>query len=171
MKFHTLGTYDDWLIKDIPGLLREARFIPETRGINLLFRNMQAEKLQMVIVVDEYGQTAGLVAMEDILEEIVGNIQDEYDKDVQLIRKDANGCYMMDGMAPLEEVAELLEITLTDEDYDTLNGLLISKLDRIPDDGEQAEITAYGYLFQILKVENKIIRLVKITKSKEEEKE
>ena len=132
---------------------------------------MQAEKLQMVIVVDEYGQTAGLVAMEDILEEIVGNIQDEYDKDVQLIRKDANGCYMMDGMAPLEEVAELLEITLTDEDYDTLNGLLISKLDRIPDDGEQAEITAYGYLFQILKVENKIIRLVKITKSKEEEKE
>lgn len=171
MKFHTMERYDDWLIKDIPGLLRSIRFIPETRGINLLFRNMQAMKQQMVIVVDEYGQTAGLVAMEDILEEIVGNIQDEYDKDEQLIHQGANGTYLMDGMAPLSEVADTLEIEFEDEEYDTLNGLLISKLDRIPTDGEQAEISEYGYLFQILKVENKMIRLVKITKYNEEEKE
>ena len=171
MKFHTMEKYDSWLIKDIPGLLRTARFIPETRGINLLFRSMQAEHLQMVIVVDEYGETAGLVAMEDILEEIVGNIQDEYDKDVQLIRGDADNGYLMDGMAPLSEVKDTLEITLEDEEYDTLNGLLISRLDRIPADGERFEIMAYGYLFQILKVENKMIRLVRITKSKEEEKE
>lgn len=72
MKFHTAGSYDDWLIKDIPQLLRPVRFIPETRGISRLFRTMQAEKLQMVLVADEYGQTSGLVAMEDILEEIVG---------------------------------------------------------------------------------------------------
>lgn len=169
MKFHNMGNYDDWLIKDIPELLREARYIPETRGINVLFRNMQAEKLQMVIVMDEYGQTAGLVTMEDILEEIVGNIQDEYDNDVQLIRQEAGGSYLMDGMAPLEDVTETLEITLEDEEYDTLNGLLISKLDRIPADGEQAEVDAYGCLFQILKVENKMIRLVRITKNKKEE--
>ena len=147
------------------------RFIPETRGIHVLFRNMQAEKVQMVIVVDEYGQTAGLVTMEDILEEIVGSIQDEYDKDVQMIRREPNGSYLMDGMAPLEEAVEALGIGLDGEDYDTLNGLLISKLDRIPADGEQAEVTAYGYLFQVLKVENKMIRLVRITKIKEEEKE
>ena len=171
MKYHTMGQYEDWLIKDIPGLLRAARFIPETRGISLLFRSMQAEHLQMVIVVDEYGETAGLVAMEDILEEIVGNIQDEYDKDIPLIRGDESSGYLMDGMAPLDEVQETLGITPEDEDYETLNGLLISKLDRILTDGEQAEVTAYGYLFQILKVENKMIRLVKITKSKEEEKE
>ena len=171
MKFHTMEKYDSWLIKDIPGLLRTARFIPETRGINLLFRSMQAEHLQMVIVVDEYGETAGLVAMEDILEEIVGNIQDEYDRDIQLIRGDADSGYLMDGMAPLDEVKDTLEITLEDEEYDTLNGMLISRLDRIPADGERFEITAYGYLFQILKVENKMIRLVRITKSKEEEKE
>ena len=67
MKFHTMGKYDNWLIKDIPELIREAKFIPETRGINLLFRGMQSEKIQMVIVADEYGQTAGLVTMEDIL--------------------------------------------------------------------------------------------------------
>lgn len=171
MKFHTKESYSEWLIKDIPGLLREVRYIPETRGINVLFRNMQKEKLQMVIVVDEYGQTAGLVTMEDILEEIVGNIQDEYDNETPLIRRGEGNSYLMDGMAPLEEVTETLGITLENETYDTLNGLLISKLDRIPADGEQAEVITYGYLFQILKVENKMIRLVKITKYKEEEKE
>lgn len=171
MKFHTKEEYDDWLIRDIPGLLREVRYIPETRGINVLFRNMQLEKIQMVIVVDEYGQTAGLVTMEDILEEIVGNIQDEYDNEVPLIRHGPGNVYLMDGMAPLEDVARVLGITLEDESYDTLNGLLISRLDRIPADGEQAEVVTYGYLFQIQRVENKTIRLVKITKFEEEEKE
>lgn len=171
MKFHTMGSYDDWLIKDIPELLRSVRFIPETRGINDLFRTMQAEKLQMVMVVDEYGQTAGLVAMEDILEEIVGNIQDEYDNEVPLIREEPDGAYLMDGMAPLTEVSDVLDISLEEEEYDTLNGLLISRLDRIPSDGEKAQVKEWGYLFQILEVEDKMIRLVKITKSNEEEKE
>ena len=171
MKFHTIGNYDDLPIKDIPKLLREIRFIPETRGIDNLFRTMQAEKLQMVIVVDEYGQTAGLVTMEDILEEIVGNIQDEYDNEAPLIRQESDGVYLMDGMAPLMEAADTLDISLAEEEYDTLNGWLISRLGRIPADGEQAEVLEAGYLFQILKVEDKMIRLVKITKSKEEEKE
>jgi putative hemolysin len=171
MRFHTMGTYDDWLIRDIPELLREVRYIPETRGINVLFRNMQREKLQMVIVVDEYGQTAGLVTMEDILEEIVGSIQDEYDNEVPLIRRGEEGCYLMDGMAPLDEVTQALGITLEDEEYDTLNGLLIARLNRILADGEQDEVAAYGHLFQIQKVEDKMIRLVKITKINEEEKE
>ena len=83
MRWHTRDqhAYDDWQIKDVPNLLRKAVFIPETRNISQLFKNMQMRKLQMVIVADEYGQTAGLVAMEDILEEIVGNILDEYDVD------------------------------------------------------------------------------------------
>lgn len=169
MKFHTMNSYDDWLIKDIPGLLRPAKFIPETRGIDLLLRSMQSAKLQMVLVSDEYGQTAGLVTLEDILEEIVGNIQDEYDKDVQLIRKDESGAYLMDGMAPLSEVERTLDISFEGEDYDTLNGMLISRLDRIPADGEQPRIREKGWLFQISEVENKIIRLVKITKIEEKE--
>ena len=170
MKFHTMGKYDNWLIKDIPELIREAKFIPETRGINLLFRGMQSEKIQMVIVADEYGQTAGLVTMEDILEEIVGNIQDEYDKDVEFIHRDGNGDLLMDGMTPLADVEETLGVSF-DETYDTLNGLLISRLDRIPEDGEKAEITENGYLFQIIEVKNKMIHLVKITKLQQEEKE
>ena len=171
MKFHTKGNCDNRTIKNIPKLLREVRFIPETRGIDNLFRAMQAEKLQMVIVVDEYGQTAGLVTMEDILEEIVGSIQDEYDNEVPLIRQESEGVYLMDGMAPLLEAADTLDIPLGEEEYDTLNGWLISKLGRIPADGEQAEFSEAGYLFQILKVEDKMIRLVKIKKSNEEEKE
>ena len=153
-----------------PELIREAKFIPETRGINLLFRGMQSEKIQMVIVADEYGQTAGLVTMEDILEEIVGNIQDEYDKDVEFIHRDGNGDLLMDGMTPLADVEETLGVSF-DETYDTLNGLLISRLDRIPEDGEKAEITENGYLFQIIEVKNKMIHLVKITKLQQEEKE
>ena len=166
MKFHTMNQYDNWLIKDIPGLLRPGRYIPETRGINLLFKNMQAQKLQMVIVVDEYGQTAGLVTMEDILEEIVGNIQDEYDTDEQHIHQGPGGSYLMDGMTPLEEAGEVLDVKF-DEEYDTLNGFLISRLDRIPSDGEQPEVFEYGYLFRIIQVENKIVKRVQITKSEE----
>lgn len=171
MKFLNMGSYDNWLIKDIPELLRGVTFIPETRGINDLFRKMQAEKLQLVIVVDEYGQTAGLVTMEDILEEIVGNIQDEYDNEIQMIQEHADGSYTMIGMTPLADAMDILGISLEEEEYDTLNGWLISCLDRIPSDGEQAEVLRNGYLFQIIKVENKMICLVKISKSNEEEKE
>ncbi len=171
MKFHTFGNYDKWLIKDIPDLIRPAKFIPETRGINLLFRSMQASKLQLVLVVDEYGQTAGLVTMEDILEEIVGNIQDEYDNDVELIRRDGDGCFLMDGMTPLPEAEETLGISFEGEEYDTLNGLLIARLDRIPEDGEMAEIREQGWLFQIIEVKNKTIHLVKISKLPEEQSE
>ena len=171
MKFHTMDSYDSWLIKDIPDLIRRARFIPETRGISDLFRSMQAEKLQMVIVSDEYGQTAGLLTMEDILEEIVGNIQDEYDKDVVFIRQTPDGSFLMDGMTPLSDVEDTLDIRFEGEEYDTLNGFLISRLDHIPADGEKADVEDKGYLFQILEAKNKIVRLVKISKIQEEEEE
>lgn len=158
-------------IKEIPGLLREAVFIPETRGINLLFREMQSKKIHMEIVVDEYGQTSGLIAMEDILEEIVGNIFDEYDKEEHLIIEHEDGSYLMQGMAYIDDIAGLLSIEFDDEGYDTLNGFLISKLDRIPQDGESMQIDYEGYSFVVLKVENKMIQLVKVFKIPEFEKE
>ncbi len=167
MKFHTMERYDDWLVKDIPELLRICRFVPRTRDIDLLFKNMQAEKLQLVIVLDEYGQTAGLVTMEDILEEIVGNIQDEYDPDENFIRQGAEGSYLMDGMTPLSEAEEVLGISF-EENFDTLNGFLISRLNRIPSEDEQPEIHEYGYLFRIIKVENNTVSKVQIRRSEEE---
>ena len=116
---------------------------------------MQSTKSHMVIVVDEYGQTAGLVAMEDILEEIVGNILDEYDEEDNLITEQADGSYLMKGMAPLEEVCEVLHLPEDDlEDYETLNGYLISLIDKIPADHEVFELQDRGYLFQVLSVEN-----------------
>ena len=89
-------------ISDIPGLVRKASFVPETKKINVLFKTMQSEKIHMAIVVDEYGQTSGIVAMEDILEEIVGNILDEYDEeDVNIVRRE-DGAYVVKGRTPLE---------------------------------------------------------------------
>ena len=85
-------------IEEIEGLLRPAHFIPETRNVDDLFKTMRATKLQMVMVIDEYGQTSGLVALEDILEEIVGNIMDEYDEDEGHIEQKANNKFIIDGM-------------------------------------------------------------------------
>lgn len=150
-------------ISEIPELLREAHFIPETRNINLLFKQMQSQKIHMEIVVDEYGQTVGLVAMEDILEEIVGNILDEYDEDEEMIIKQEDGVYLIKGMADLEEVFEVLELD-AEEEYDTLNGFLVSKLDRIPQEGETMEIVYKQYHFSALKIENKTIQLVRVEK-------
>ena len=154
-------------IKKIKGLLRSPHFIPETKNINSLFKEMQSQKIHMEIVIDEYGQTAGIVTMEDILEEIVGNILDEYDVDEQYIVRGEGDALIMSGMTPLDEAQEELGIVFPEEDlenYDTINGLLISRLDRIPGDDEQPEIEYLGYRFCVLKVENKMIHSVRVTK-------
>ena len=154
-------------IKDIPKLIREVEFIPETMKINTLFKTMQNQKSHMVIVVDEYGQTSGLVAMEDILEEIVGNIEDEHDEEENMISLQADGNYLMDGMTAMEDVVGTLHIPVEEDSFDTLNGLLISLLEKIPKDGETETIYAYGYEFSITKVENNIIREVHVRKQDE----
>ena len=151
-------------IMEIEGLVRQVRFIPETRNINSLFQAMQSQKNHLVIVVDEYGQTAGLVAMEDILEEIVGNILDEYDEISEHIEEKGNDEYVMEGMTPLEELEERFGISFEDEAFETLNGFLISRLDRIPEPDEQFDVDYCGYHFKILAVENKMIQSVLVTK-------
>jgi putative hemolysin len=153
----------DRKVKEIDGLLREAKFVPETRNIHELFKQMQNEKLQMVIVIDEYGQMSGIITMEDILEEIVGNILDEYDEEEEAITKLGDEDFLMDGMAELEEVEEVLGIEI-EEEFDTLNGLLISKLEHIPKENETAVIEYQGYEFEILSIDNKKIGSVKVKK-------
>ena len=156
--------YRDKSLEEIPQLLREAHFIPETRNLDTLFKEMQSKKIHLEIVVDEYGQTAGLVTMEDILEEIVGNILDEYDVDEDFIVAQEDGSFILSGMAPLDEVSDVLGIEFDEEDeelYDTINGFLISKLGRIPAEGEKPEVDCLGYKFQILKVGNKMIQSVR----------
>ena len=127
---------------------------------------MQSQKLQMVIVLDEYGQTSGLVAMEDILEEIVGNILDEYDVEEEYIEERSDNVYEIDGLTPLSEVEDELGIEFDTEEFDTLNGFMISKLEHIPGENEIFVLDYKGYVFEILEVENRIIKTVLVTKSK-----
>ena len=155
-------------IKDIPSLIREVEFITETININVLFKQMQMDKNHMCIVVDEYGQTSGIVAMEDILEEIVGNIEDEHDEEEQTFSMESDGSYTFDGLTELREVLEVLDLPVEEDAFETLNGLLISILDKIPSDDLRETVTKYGYNFEILHVEDKIVREVRITKCEEE---
>lgn len=151
-------------IGEVEGLLREAQFIPETRNVDDLFKTMRSAKVQTVMVIDEYGQTSGLVAMEDILEEIVGNILDEYDEDEGHIEEKGKNKFIIDGMTPLEELEERFEISFGEVPVETLNGYLISKMERIPSEKERFSITVDGYNFKVIAVENKMVKRVVVTK-------
>lgn len=148
--------------------IRPVTFIPETKSIDRLFRQMQAEKNHIAVVLDEYGQTSGLVAMEDILEEIVGNIMDEYDEEEELVIKQSDGVWIADGFAGLEGLEDLLEVSFEQEEVETLNGFLIAQLDRIPAEGECFVVEHGGYRFTVLSVDNNTIRSVKIEKCMQE---
>ena len=154
-------------LKELPGIIREAALIPETRGIGDLFHTMQAKKIHMAVVVDEYGQTAGIVTMEDILEEIVGDILDEYDEDEITIRAQKDNSLIIDGLAYLEDVAEELDVDFGDVEFETLNGYLTSILGHIPTKKDiDTTIKANGYCFTILSIGNKTIGKVRAEKDK-----
>lgn len=171
MRFHTADAMLDCPIRELEGLLREPYFVPQTKNIDELFKEMQSRKLQMVIVIDEYGQTDGLVAMEDILEEIVGNIQDEYDEDREYIEDKGNNEYVVEGKMPLDEMEERLGIHFDTEEFETLNGFLISRLDKIPEPDEEFDVDYEGYHFKILSVESKVIQSVLVTRLQQEQME
>lgn len=162
------GQYLDCAVQEIPGLVREAVFIPETRNINDLFKGMQSQKNHMVIVVDEYGQTAGIVAMEDILEEIVGNIFDEFDEEETAIVSQADGSYLISGMASFDEVCGLLQISFEEKNFETLNGFLISLIGKIPGEHETFDLPCQGWNFHVSAVRDKMIHTVKVTKLPED---
>lgn len=151
-------------MKELTDFIRPVSFIPETRSIDKLLLQMQKDKMHMAIVIDEYGQTSGLVTMENIIEVIVGNIQDEYDNEEEKIMKLPDGAYLVDGMAQLAELEELLEVKFDEEDYDTINGYLVNTLDRIPASGEWCAIEFGGYLFEVVAVDRKMIKKVRIQK-------
>jgi putative hemolysin len=169
MKKLSEETDEELPIRKIKGLLRQPKFVPETRNIDSLFHSMQSSKTQMVIVIDEYGQTAGLVSMEDILEEIVGNIMDEYDEDENYIKPTKNaGEFLVDGKTPIEVLEKRFKISFEESEFETLNGYLISKLDRIPEEDVDFDVTVDGYNFKIQSVSNHMVRTVLLKKLPEE---
>ncbi len=164
LKYSVKPELYDNKIHELPELMIPAEFVPETHGINTLFTQMQIKKSHMVIVVDEYGQTAGIVTMEDLLEEIVGNILDEYDEDVSQIRVQGDNTYICAGLAPLSEVGEKLGIEFPDEGYETLNGFMTDRLGHVPKTGEDFETEYGGYRFRIAYVKGRVIQSVRCTR-------
>lgn len=152
------------LLKDIKGLLRKPYMVPETMDIDDMLKDMQEKKIHMGIVVDEYGQTAGIVSMEDIIEEIVGNILDEYDDEEEVVEYAGDDTYVVDGLTDIEDINSLLGIKIESDGFETLNGFLISKLGRIASENETEVIETYGFSFKILEVTGNVIRKVEITK-------
>lgn len=166
MRFHKNRELHNKSLIEIEDLIRDVRFIPETRKIDDIFKMMQVKKDQMVIVIDEYGQTSGLVAMEDILEEIVGEIMDEYDEEEELVEKFSEDEFVVNGQTKLEDLEEELGILFEEEDFDTLNGYIISRLDRIPKEDEEFSFVLGQYIFNINQVKDKMIQSVLVKKIK-----
>lgn len=139
--------------KPLRELLRPAYFVPETVAADVLFRDMQGKKTHMALVVDEYGGTSGLVTLEDLLEELVGNIYDEFDpqEEQDIIRLEENK-WRVSGSADLEELAEAVGLELPEDeerDYDTLGGLVFSQLSVIPEDGSRPVVEAMGLRIRV----------------------
>lgn len=144
---------------EVNKLMREPYFIPETKKVNNLLRELQSEKIHMAIVLDEYGGTAGLVTIEDLLEEIVGDILDEYDKDEELIKVEKDGCVILDSRVGLDEINELLDLSLPEEQFDSIGGFVFDALGHIPEEGERIEFQ--DFIFEVLRVNNKRITKIK----------
>ena len=143
-------------------IMREAYYIPETKKCGDLFTEMTETRTQIAIVVDEYGGTAGLVTIEDLLESIVGNIQDEYDDEEEEISKINENTFTIDGTTFIDEVDELVGTEIPEGDYDTLAGFLISRLGYLPKDGEMNEVDYENLHFTVLNVEDRRIGKVKV---------
>ncbi len=150
----------------------EPYYIHPTQKIRKLFNEMRDNKVHLAIVVDEYGQTEGLVAMEDLLEVIVGDILDEHDEEEIDIRKAAIGeGYIVKGSTELEELEDLFGIVFPDEDIDTVNGFMLYELGRLPKEFEKIHIVYQGFSFDALERDDRMIRKVRIRKLVETVKE
>ena len=151
---------------NIKKLIKEVHFVPESVPIDKLFRQLQRNKMQMAIVIDEYGGTAGLVTMEDILEELVGNIFDEHDEEELEYELIDENTYMVNGKISIGDLEKIIGIEISDGDYETLSGYLLGKLEELPPEGEETIIEDGKLTYKIEEYEDKRIKRVKICKNK-----
>lgn len=163
---------NDAVEDDIQKIMRPAYYIPESKKVNNLLTELRKEKIHMAIILDEYGGTAGLVTIEDLLEEIVGDIQDEYDEEESLIKMINEDEILIDGRADIDEINELLDISLPEEDYETISGFILSMLGYVPENDEGIEFENLEIIVE--KVTQRRISKVRIKRSpdsKEQEEE
>jgi putative hemolysin len=152
---------------NLKSIMRNAYFVPETKKCSELFEELTYQKVHMAVVVDEYGGTAGIITIEDLLESIVGNIQDEYDNEEQEISRIDDSTFSIEGTTSIDEVSRLLEVDLPEGDYDTLGGFIIDNLGRIPDEEEHPVVEIDGYTLLVEQIEDRRIVKVKATKNPE----
>jgi CBS domain containing-hemolysin-like protein len=143
-------------------LSREVKFIPENKPVARLMREMQAEKFHLAIVADEYGGVVGLITLEDCLEELVGEIIDEYDIEELAIRPLPDGDYLVEGGVQVEELGEVLDAELPDDEWDTVGGLLFGTLEHVPEQGEAVELG--GFRFAAEELDGRRIKLVRVSR-------
>lgn len=158
---------DEFKISDF---IRQTIYVPEAMKCVDLFRRFKKEKIHLAVVVDDWGGTAGIITMEDIIESIVGNIQDEYDDEQEDLVCVDGTTYLLDGGANLEKLENELGISFeTDEDTDTIGGFIVETMGRIPDDGETPQIEAHGFRFTVLLMEDRRVAKVKAERLPPEE--
>ena len=152
--------------EDIKAYIREPLYVPETIPCGRLFEKMTDTRIQLAIVVDEYCGTAGLVTIEDIIEELVGDIEDEYDEEDESIQKLDENTYIFEGVTDIEDVENALGISFPEGDYDTLAGFVISRLGFVPTQNDIDAVVDYsGVVFTVLEVEDRRIEKIKASKS------
>ncbi|HSJ50012.1 MAG TPA: hemolysin family protein [Actinomycetota bacterium] len=150
-------------------IVRDARFVPESKRVADLLREMQQEKFHIALVTDEYGSVSGLVTLEDLLEELVGEITDEYDVEEPELEQVGDNVYRVDGKTSIDQVNEFLDVELPDEEWDTVGGLVLGLLGSIPDEGE--EVTFQNLTFTAERVNGRRISKILITRHEHEDEE
>lgn len=162
----------DYLIKaretkfenvDIESILRKAYFVPDTKNIDSLFFELQKTKQQIAILIDEYGGFSGIVTVEDIIEQVMGNIDDEYDEEEEIIDKVDDNLYLVDGDVSIDDLDEELGIELISESSETIGGFIIDILGEIPDENDIGRVVEFeDYKFKIMSIEERRIKRVKV---------
>lgn len=152
---------DDVSTASLADLMRPAMFVPESKRVDDLLKDLQRSRVHLAIVVDEYGGTAGLVTIEDIIEEIVGEIQDEYDRELPQFEYGSDGVITVDGGMNVDELSDLLGVPLPETESDTIGGLVARVLGHIPEPGEQ--VTTGPISIQVERVERRRVRTLQIT--------
>jgi CBS domain containing-hemolysin-like protein len=152
-------------------IVRKILFVPENKSISEILHEMMKKRIHMAVVVDEYGGTAGIVTLEDIVEAIVGNIQDEYDNEDEEFSRINETTFTIEGITNIDEIDELTGKKLPEGDYDTVAGFIISELGYLPKDGEMNEVMFENLKFTVLAVDNRRIGKIRVEILPEEEKE
>ena len=147
---------------NVKNILRPAIFVPESKRLNVLLKEFRSSRNHMAIVVDEYGAVAGMVTIEDVLEQIVGEIEDEHDvEEDDTIRKHSEMHYTVKALTPIEDFNEYFDKQLSDEEFDTMGGLVVHAIGRLPKRGER--IVIGNMLFKVLRADNRRVHMLQLT--------